>query len=375
MAIHSPEVKPSGLVAYGPWSPQTRMVKHQCQRMTTSSENARRKSAYGLRSARLAVSAIAAPSSGELAIACSRCSHGAGSTIGAWRLRCRSDPRSSHRARQRRLIALGVAIALLVISNVMSNRILPEWAYVPWNLSMAFVLLVRRLPRRRRTGRRSGWASGTGTGRSASGCCCSAAPRCSSRSGWSLPATRNAFIDTRIGDADVAQMLCVVLMQIPLGTVVLEEVAFRGVLPALMGASPAIRWRWRPVLGASVLFGLWHILPSIGIDNANAAVGDALGHNSGADHHARRRLDDDRRRRHVRAGPARQGHQDDDAAALGDELARFRRRLAAAALTARRQVSRCRWVRLPGRRRSLHECASANTGTPACTSPTVRPAS
>jgi membrane protease YdiL (CAAX protease family) len=51
------------------------------------------------------------------------------------------------------------------------------------------------------------------------------------------------------------------------------------VLPALMGGSPAIRWRWIPVLGASIVFGLWHILPSIGIDNANAAVGGALGHN------------------------------------------------------------------------------------------------
>ena len=90
-----------------------------------------------------------------------------------------------------------------------------------------------------------------------------------------VPATQSAFIDTRIGDADAAQMLFVVLIQIPLGTVVLEEVAFRGVLPALMGASPAIRWRWGPVLGASVLFGLWHILPSIGIGDANAAVGES----------------------------------------------------------------------------------------------------
>ena len=47
-------------------------------------------------------------------------------------------PAVHHRARQRRLIALGVAITLVAISNVMSNRILPEWAYVPWNLSMAF---------------------------------------------------------------------------------------------------------------------------------------------------------------------------------------------------------------------------------------------
>ena len=50
-------------------------------------------------------------------------------------------PAVSHRARQRRLIALGVVVAVLAISNVMSNRILPSWAYVPWNLSMAFVLL------------------------------------------------------------------------------------------------------------------------------------------------------------------------------------------------------------------------------------------
>ena len=99
--------------------------------------------------------------------------------------------------------------------------------------------------------------------------------------GMIIPATQHAFIDTRIGNATLGQMLLVVLVQIPLGTVVLEEVAFRGVLPALMGASPAIRWRWGPVLGASTLFGLWHILPSMGIGNANAAVGEAIGTNPG----------------------------------------------------------------------------------------------
>jgi membrane protease YdiL (CAAX protease family) len=49
------------------------------------------------------------------------------------------------------------------------------------------------------------------------------------------------------------------------------------VLPALLGASPAIRWRWGPVLGASVLFGLWHILPSIGMATGNTAVNEVLG--------------------------------------------------------------------------------------------------
>jgi membrane protease YdiL (CAAX protease family) len=176
------------------------------------------------------------------------------------------------------LWALAAAIALLTFSNVMSNRILPEWAYVPWNLSMAFVLIGVAYrggygPVAIGLGIRH-WHRPVGVGLLLFG-----GTALVFALGMIIPATRNAFVDTRIGNADVAQMLWVVLVQIPLGTVVLEEVAFRGVLPALMGSSPAIRWRWGPVLGASILFGLWHILPSIGIDNANAAVGDTLGHN------------------------------------------------------------------------------------------------
>lgn len=171
-----------------------------------------------------------------------------------------------------------MAIAVLVVSNIMSNRILPEWAYVPWNLSMAFVLLGIAYrggasPVAVGLGIRH-WHRPVGVGLLLAG-----GTALLFALGMVLPATRNAFTDSRIGDADLWQMLWVVLVQIPLGTVLLEEVAFRGVLPALMGSSPAIRWRWIPVLGASVLFGLWHILPSIGIDNANAAVGGALGHN------------------------------------------------------------------------------------------------
>jgi uncharacterized protein len=187
-------------------------------------------------------------------------------------------PAVSHRARRRRLWALTAAIGALTISNVMSNRILPSWAYVPWNLAMAFVLLGIAYrggagPVAVGLGIRH-WHRPVGVGLLLAG-----GTALLFALGMALPTTQAAFIDSRIGNADVAQMLWVVLIQIPLGTVVLEEVAFRGVLPALMGASPAIRWRWGPVLGASVLFGLWHILPSIGIDDANAAVGSALGHN------------------------------------------------------------------------------------------------
>ncbi len=187
-------------------------------------------------------------------------------------------PAVRHRARRRRLWALGVAIAVLVISNVMANRVIPQWAYVPWNLSIAGVLLY--------VSHRGGaglvaiglgirhWHRPVGVGLLLVG-----GTALVFALGMIVPATQDAFLDTRIGGAGLPTMLFVVLVQIPLGTVVLEEIAFRGVLPALMGAAPAIRWRWIPVLGASLLFGLWHILPSMGIGQANAAVGETLGTN------------------------------------------------------------------------------------------------
>ena len=214
----------------------------------------------------------------------------------------------------------------------MSNRVLPEWAYVPWNVGMAFVLLGIAArggagPVAVGLGIRH-WHRPVGVGLLLAG-----GTALIFALGLALPMIRDAFLDTRVGDASTAQMLWVVLVQIPLGTVVLEEVAFRGVLPALMGASPAIRWRWGPVLGASLLFGCWHILPSIGMNNANAAVGDALGSDQLLTTLLAVAVHAGRRGRPVRHRPARQGHQDHDPAALGNELARLLRRLAGAAVT------------------------------------------
>src|SRR4051794_21491560 len=42
--------------------------------------------------------------------------------------------------RGRRLAALAIVIPLLGLSNVMSNRVLPGWAYVPWNMAVAVTL-------------------------------------------------------------------------------------------------------------------------------------------------------------------------------------------------------------------------------------------
>ncbi len=65
-----------------------------------------------------------------------------------------------------------------------------------------------------------------------------------------LPSTRRLLADRRMAGVGARGTAWRALVRIPLGTVVLEEVAFRGVLPALV--SPA---------GAAALFGLWHIVP------------------------------------------------------------------------------------------------------------------
>lgn len=183
---------------------------------------------------------------------------------------------ATRRATRRRYLGLAVAIVLLVISNVMANRVIPQWAYIPWNLSMAVLLLVVARwagagPVAVGLGIRH-WHRPVGVG-----LLLAALTALIFALGMAIPATRDAFVDERAATASVSMMLYQVLVRIPLGTVVIEEVAFRGVLPALFGASPAIRWRWWPVLGASVLFGMWHILPSIGIATGNTAVKDVLG--------------------------------------------------------------------------------------------------
>jgi uncharacterized protein len=65
-----------------------------------------------------------------------------------------------------------------------------------------------------------------------------------------------------------------VLLVVPLGTVMPEELAFRGLLLPLL-----VRRNGVPaaVLLASGLFGLWHVLASLGGGPVNAAIAEAVG--------------------------------------------------------------------------------------------------
>ncbi|WND15886.1 CPBP family intramembrane glutamic endopeptidase [Streptomyces violaceus] len=79
--------------------------------------------------------------------------------------------------------------------------------------------------------------------------------------GLALPATREAFEDERAAGLTLGQLLWRVLIRVPVGTVLLEEVAFRGVLWAMVRRRRGTAWA---TAVSSLLFGLWHVLPPAG---------------------------------------------------------------------------------------------------------------
>lgn len=87
--------------------------------------------------------------------------------------------------------------------------------------------------------------------------------------GVAIPTLRAAFEDDR-ADIGVAELALRVLVVIPLGTVVVEELAFRGVLfGALMRTTSTVR----AVAWSSVLFGLWHVVPAArGLDDGTSTA-------------------------------------------------------------------------------------------------------
>ena len=165
--------------------------------------------------------------------------------------------------------AAGVAISVAGVSNVVTNRWLPPTLYVPWNLGMAgaLVLLARfsgstahdlGLDRRHLVGSLQAGALGAGI----------------VAAGYGLalltPLESDLFHDDRVLALPRTTSLWHLMVRIPFGTVLAEEVTFRGVLPALLaaGRGPA----WLPGAVSSLLFGLCHVLPSLELARANVAM-------------------------------------------------------------------------------------------------------
>jgi membrane protease YdiL (CAAX protease family) len=88
-----------------------------------------------------------------------------------------------------------------------------------------------------------------------------------------LPPTRAAFQDSRY-DLPLGNALFTAFVAIPLGTVLPEEVAFRSVLWGMLQRHSR---PWQVLATTSVLFGLWHILPSLHLGATNQGVATAVG--------------------------------------------------------------------------------------------------
>ena len=103
-------------------------------------------------------------------------------------------------------------------------------------------------------------------------CCVAAVAVVYLAAAW-LPATRSAFLDERYRSG-LGAAVRTALVVIPLGTVLFEEVAFRGVLWGL------VRRGWggvRATVVSAALFGCWHVLPSLRLNRVNPAVTDLVG--------------------------------------------------------------------------------------------------
>jgi membrane protease YdiL (CAAX protease family) len=167
------------------------------------------------------------------------------------------------------LVGAGCVVALLAVRNV-SEVALPDPAYVPTNVALgaALVAVARRagsswehLGLARRHVRQGLAVGAVAASAAAAGMVVAAA----------LPWTRGLFDDERVpADASGRQRLYQTALRIPVGTAAFEEMAFRGVLLALL--------RRRLRLGAAIavnsaLFGLWHIVPTLATARANGIVG------------------------------------------------------------------------------------------------------
>ena len=159
------------------------------------------------------------------------------------------------------------ASAALLAWNAAINRAVPASAYVPANLAVAGLSVLaarrRRVPAADMGLGRDRLAKGLRVGLVATAPVAAAVAL-----GAAAPATRRFFLDERGSTGGAGYALYHTLVRIPFGTAVAEETLFRG---ALLGMLLQRHSRARASAVSSVLFGLWHVLPTLDTLRLNAA--------------------------------------------------------------------------------------------------------
>jgi membrane protease YdiL (CAAX protease family) len=85
--------------------------------------------------------------------------------------------------------------------------------------------------------------------------------------GVAIPRLHPLFADERVIGTSGLQVAHKSLVEVPLGTVALEEVVFRSVLLGLLTSLYGTAWG---VAGSALLFGLWHVLPALEMHDAHS---------------------------------------------------------------------------------------------------------
>jgi membrane protease YdiL (CAAX protease family) len=173
------------------------------------------------------------------------------------------------------------AAAAVVAYGVLINRVVPDELYVPVNLGagVAAVVAVHALG--------ASWRDlGLARDRMKAGLRLGGLTLIPIAAvvalGLAVPWTRGFFRDTTIVGASTAEALYTVLLRIPFGTALSEELIFRG---ALVGLYLQRHRPWVAALLSSLVFGIWHVLPtlsSLGTNPGASATQDSLVLQAGA---------------------------------------------------------------------------------------------
>jgi len=166
-----------------------------------------------------------------------------------------------------------VVIAAIVIINVVNNRIAPQSHYLLWAFAGSVVLVaIGLLDGNSFTDMGLGWyffLSGFIWAGASIGLITAAYVV-----GSFFRRTRQAFKDESIGALSGGRLAFQALVEVPFGTVMLEEIAFRAVLFSMLARRFGVVWA---LVISAVLFGIWHVLPSIGTHERNPALGSVVG--------------------------------------------------------------------------------------------------
>ena len=164
-------------------------------------------------------------------------------------------------------------VVLLVLINIVNNRVAPQTHYLLWSFGGSVLLLaVGLLDGNSWTDMGLGWRyllPGLIWAAAAIGLITAVYVV-----GSLFRRTRAAFHDERMGEMSGGRLMFQALVEVPFGTVLFEEIAFRGVLFAMLARRYGLVWA---IVGSALLFGLWHILPSIGTHEQNPALGSVVG--------------------------------------------------------------------------------------------------